>query len=79
MPFTESVHDPGAGADAPGVLRMGAALATMGDADGYTLAVMHNSVLRWPHMNKVEWDRVKDFTEAAGALARCDDRARVGP
>lgn len=43
-----------------------ASLATMGDADGYTLSVMHNSVIRWPHMNKVDWDPRKDFTYVMG-------------
>ncbi|MEJ8845837.1 tripartite tricarboxylate transporter substrate binding protein [Variovorax rhizosphaerae] len=41
-------------------------LTTMGDADGYTLGVMHNSVIRWPHMNKVDWDPRKDFTYVMG-------------
>lgn len=39
-----------------------AALATMAEADGYTLAVMHNSVIRQPHIMKVDWDPLKDFT-----------------
>jgi tripartite-type tricarboxylate transporter receptor subunit TctC len=43
-----------------------AGLTTLGDADGYTLGVMHNSVIRWPHMNKVEWDPRKDFTYVMG-------------
>lgn len=41
-------------------------LASMGDADGYLLGVMHNSVIRWPHMNKVAWDPRTDFTYIAG-------------
>lgn len=55
------MHKPGAG----GVSGT-AALASMGDADGYTLAIMHNSVLRWPHMNKVGWDPRKDFSYVMG-------------
>ncbi|MGJ7557658.1 tripartite tricarboxylate transporter substrate binding protein [Variovorax sp. RB2P76] len=43
-----------------------AGLTTQGDADGYTLGVMHNSVIRWPHMNKVEWDPRTDFTYVMG-------------
>lgn len=55
------MHRPGAG----GVTGV-SALATMGEADGYTLAVMHNSVIRWPHMYKVEWDPRVDFTYVMG-------------
>lgn len=43
-----------------------AGIATMGDADGYTLGVLHNSVIRWPHMNKVTWDPRRDFTPIMG-------------
>ena len=43
-----------------------AGLATMGEADGYTLALMHNSVIRQPHMGKVNWDPLRDFTYLAG-------------
>lgn len=41
-------------------------LTSMGDADGYLLGVMHNSVIRWPHMNKVAWDPRTDFTYLMG-------------
>ncbi|WP_326534086.1 tripartite tricarboxylate transporter substrate binding protein [Pseudorhodoferax sp.] len=41
-------------------------LTSMGDADGYLLGVMHNSVIRWPHMNKVNWDPRTDFTYLLG-------------
>lgn len=41
-------------------------LTGMGDADGYLLGVMHNSVIRWPHMNKVNWDPRTDFTYLLG-------------
>lgn len=41
-------------------------LTSLGDADGYTLGVMHNSVIRWPHMNKVNWDPRTDFTYLMG-------------
>lgn len=55
------VHRAGAG----GVTGL-AGLTTMGNADGYTLGLMHNSVIRWPHMNKVEWDPRVDFTYVFG-------------
>lgn len=54
-------HKPGAG----GVTGT-AGLATMNEADGYTLSVMHNSVIRHPHITKVGWDPVKDFTYITG-------------
>ncbi|KQP46161.1 tripartite tricarboxylate transporter substrate binding protein [Pseudorhodoferax sp. Leaf274] len=41
-------------------------LTSMGDADGYLIGVMHNSVIRWPHMNKVNWDPRTDFTYLMG-------------
>jgi tripartite-type tricarboxylate transporter receptor subunit TctC len=43
-----------------------ASLTTMGDADGYTLAVMHNTVIRQPHMIKVPWDPRTDFSYVIG-------------
>ena len=43
-----------------------AGLATMNEADGYTIAVMHNSVIRFPLMQKVAWDPRKDFTYVVG-------------
>lgn len=55
------MHKPGGG----GVTAT-AALATMGDADGYTLAVMHNSILRQPHMTKVTWSPLSDFSYITG-------------
>lgn len=51
------MHKPGAGG-VPGT----AALATMTESDGYTLAVMHNSVIRAPLVQKTSWDPRKDFT-----------------
>ena len=51
------MHKPGAG----GVTGT-ASLATMNEADGYTIAVMHNSVIRAPLVQKVTWDPLKDFT-----------------
>ncbi len=51
------MHRPGAG----GVTGT-AALAQMNEADGYTLAVMHNSVIRAPLVQKVNFDPLKDFT-----------------
>ena len=55
------MHKPGAG----GVMGT-ATLATMNEADGYTIAVMHNSVIRAPLVQKVNWDPVKDFTYLVG-------------
>jgi tripartite-type tricarboxylate transporter receptor subunit TctC len=54
-------HKPGAGG-VPGT----AALATLPDADGYTVALMHNSVLRQPLLQKTAWDPLKDFTYLGG-------------
>lgn len=54
------MHKPGAG----GVMGT-ATLATM-EADGYTISVMHNSVIRAPLVQKVSWDPLKDFTYLIG-------------
>lgn len=54
------MHKPGAG----GVMGT-ASLATM-EADGYTISVMHNSVIRAPLVQKVNWDPVRDFTYLIG-------------
>lgn len=55
------MHKPGAG----GVMGT-AMLATMPEADGYTISVMHNSVIRAPLVQKVTWDPLKDFTYLIG-------------
>ena len=55
------MHKPGAG----GVTGT-ASLATMNEADGYTIALMHNSVIRQPLLTKVGWDPLKDFTYVIG-------------
>jgi len=55
------MHKPGAG----GVTGT-ALLATMNEADGYTISVMHNSVIRAPLVQKVTWDPLKDFTYLIG-------------
>lgn len=55
------LHKPGGG----GVTGT-ASVAAMGDADGYTLGVMHNSVIRQPHMAKVAYDPLRDFSYVAG-------------
>ena len=55
------MHKPGAG----GVMGT-ATLATMNEADGYTISVMHNSVIRAPLVQKVTWDPLKDFTYLVG-------------
>jgi len=55
------MHKPGAG----GV--MGTAhLATMNESDGYTLAAMHNSVIRAPLLQKMPWDPLRDFSYVIG-------------
>lgn len=51
------MHRPGAG----GIMGT-AQLATMKESDGYTLAVMHNSVIRAPLVQRVDWDPRTDFT-----------------
>ncbi len=51
------MHKPGAG----GIMGT-ATLATMNEADGHTIAVMHNSVIRAPLVQKVNWDPLKDFS-----------------
>jgi len=43
-----------------------AGLATMTEADGYTIALMHNSVIRQPLLMKTAWDPLKDFTYLIG-------------
>lgn len=55
------MHKPGAG----GVMGT-ASLATMPESDGYTIAVMHNSVIRAPLVQKVNFDPLKDFTYLIG-------------
>jgi tripartite-type tricarboxylate transporter receptor subunit TctC len=55
------LHKPGAG----GVTAT-AGIATMTESDGYTLGLMHNSVIRQPHMTKVAWDPLRDFTYISG-------------
>jgi len=55
------MHKPGAG----GVTGT-AQLAAMGEADGYTIAVMHNSVIRAPLVQKMNFDPRKDFTYLLG-------------
>lgn len=55
------MHRPGAG----GVTGT-ASVATMPEADGYTIAVMHNSVIRAPLVTKVNFDPLKDFSYLVG-------------
>src|SRR2546423_14626783 len=55
------MHKPGGG----GVTGT-AGLATMTEADGYTIALMHNSVIRQPLLMKTAWDPLKDFTYLIG-------------
>lgn len=55
------MHKPGGG----GVTGT-TSLTTLGDADGYTLSVMHNTVIRQPHMSKVSYDPLRDFSYVAG-------------
>jgi tripartite-type tricarboxylate transporter receptor subunit TctC len=55
------MHKPGAGGvNGPGTV------AQMNESDGYTIAVMHNSVIRAPLVQKVNWDPLRDFTYLAG-------------
>jgi tripartite-type tricarboxylate transporter receptor subunit TctC len=58
------MHKPGGG----GVTGT-ASLATMTASDGYTISVMHNSVLRQPLVAKTSWDPLKDFTYLIGLAA----------
>jgi tripartite-type tricarboxylate transporter receptor subunit TctC len=55
------MHRPGGG----GVTGT-AGLATMTESDGYTLALMHNSVIRQPLLMKTPWDPLKDFSYLIG-------------
>jgi tripartite-type tricarboxylate transporter receptor subunit TctC len=55
------MHKPGAG----GIMGT-AALATLPESDGYTVAVMHNSVIRAPLVQKVHFDPRTDFTYVIG-------------
>ncbi|MET3515863.1 tripartite-type tricarboxylate transporter receptor subunit TctC [Pseudacidovorax sp. 1753] len=51
------MHHPGAG----GVTGT-ANVALMNEADGYTIAVIHNSVIRAPLVQRVNWDPLRDFS-----------------
>jgi len=55
------MHKPGGG----GVTGT-ATLASMSESDGYTLAVMHNSVIRQPLLMKTAWNPLTDFTYLIG-------------
>jgi tripartite-type tricarboxylate transporter receptor subunit TctC len=55
------MHRPGAG----GVTGT-AGLANGVEPDGHTVALMHNSVLRQPLIQKTSWDPLKDFTYVIG-------------
>lgn len=65
------MHKPGAGG-----ITGTAGIATL-EADGYTLAVMHNSVIRAPLVQKVTFDPLKDFTYLIG-LANLTTGITVG-
>jgi tripartite-type tricarboxylate transporter receptor subunit TctC len=55
------VNKPGAGATlAP------SSMAKMDKPDGYTIAAATAGLLRFPHMQKVDWDPLQDFTWIAG-------------
>ncbi|CAN7604796.1 tripartite tricarboxylate transporter substrate binding protein [Variovorax sp. LjRoot290] len=55
------MHRPGAGGiNGPG------SVAVMNESDGYTLAVIHNSVIRAPLLHKINWHPLRDFTYLAG-------------
>jgi len=55
------MHKPGGG----GVTGT-ATLASMSESDGYTLAVMHNSVIRQPLLMKTAWNPLTDFSYLIG-------------
>ena len=55
------MHKPGGG----GVTGT-ATLASMNESDGYTLAVMHNSVIRQPLLMKTAWNPLTDFSYLIG-------------
>jgi tripartite-type tricarboxylate transporter receptor subunit TctC len=55
------MHKPGGG----GVTGT-ATLASMSESDGYTLALMHNSVIRQPLLMKTAWNPLTDFTYLIG-------------
>ena len=55
------MHKPGAGG-----VTGAAQVATMEKPDGYTLTVMHNSVIRAPLTQKITWDPLRDFTFLCG-------------
>ena len=55
------VNRPGAGATlAP------SSMAKADKPDGYTIAAATAGLLRFPHLQKVDWDPLKDFTWIAG-------------
>lgn len=58
------LHKPGGG----GVTGT-AGLAQNVAPDGHTLALMHNSVLRHPLLQKVSWDPLADFTYVTGLVS----------
>lgn len=58
------LHKPGGGGvTAPASLTQNVA------PDGYTLALMHNSVLRQPLLQKVSWDPLADFSYITGLVS----------
>lgn len=57
------MHKPGGGA-----VTGTASLTQNTPADGYTLALMHNSVIRHPLLQKVSWNPVTDFTYVIGLV-----------
>ncbi|MBT9507053.1 tripartite tricarboxylate transporter substrate binding protein [Rhodoferax sp.] len=57
------MHKPGGGA-----VTGTASLTQNTAADGHTLALMHNSVIRHPLLQKVSWDPLVDFTYVIGLV-----------
>jgi tripartite-type tricarboxylate transporter receptor subunit TctC len=57
------MHKPGGGA-----ITGTAGLTQNVPADGHTLALMHNSVIRHPLLQKVSWDPLVDFTYVIGLV-----------
>lgn len=51
------MHRPGAGG-----INGPASVAQLAEADGYTIAVMHNSAIRAPLVQRITWDPLKDLS-----------------
>ena len=54
-------NKPGAGGTLAPVL-----MARTAKPDGYTVSLIPSSLFRYPYMQKVDWDPIRDFTYIAG-------------